>query len=303
MIRPVTIVTFLMACGSGLYLYQSKHEVQLLDKTIERTLRETSSLREQSRLLSTEWTMLSDPERLRQFSDTYLGLKPIAPSQFSSLADLDSRLPAVRVEPVAVPVADAPEAPESVPVAPAPVAARESVPVPPRAAVAAAPVPRPAVAPVVVASLPRPLVAKVKAPRPAVAEAPTQRVMASADTRAFDQRMTEQRASHAADVRPGEAKPYELHPASAQPRPAQPPVQVAVSRPPLQVVQPLQAQARPLSPPPQSLQAQLPRPVQANATVASAMPFSGSLLGAARGSMPASPRPMPINTTQFYNTN
>ena len=98
MIRPLTIATFLLACGSGLYLYQSKHEVQLLDRTIEKTVHETGALREQSRLLAAEWTMLNDPERLRQFSDTYLSLKTITPSQFTSLADLDNRLPAPRVE-------------------------------------------------------------------------------------------------------------------------------------------------------------------------------------------------------------
>ena len=98
MIRPLTVATFLLACGSGLYLYQSKHEVQVLDRTIERTVHETGALREQSRLLAAEWTMLNDPERLRQFSDTYLSLKTITPSQFTSLADLDNRLPAPRAE-------------------------------------------------------------------------------------------------------------------------------------------------------------------------------------------------------------
>ncbi len=86
MIRPITIVAFLLACGSGLYLYQSKHEVQLLDRTIEKTVRDTTALREQSRLLAAEWTMLNDPDRLRQFSDTYLSLKSINPAQFTSLA-------------------------------------------------------------------------------------------------------------------------------------------------------------------------------------------------------------------------
>src|SRR5271165_4591083 len=94
MIRPLTIATFLMASGSGLYLYQSKHEAQVLDRTIERTVHDTSALRDQSRLLAAEWTMLNDPDRLRQFSDTYLSLKTIAPSQFTSLTDLESRLPA-----------------------------------------------------------------------------------------------------------------------------------------------------------------------------------------------------------------
>ncbi len=98
MIRPLTIATCLLACGSGLYLYQEKHEVQLLDRTIERTVHDTGTLRDQSRLLAAEWTMLNDPERLRQFSDTYLSLKTITPSQFTSLADLDTKLPVARAE-------------------------------------------------------------------------------------------------------------------------------------------------------------------------------------------------------------
>ena len=111
MIRPLTVATFLLACGSGLYLYQSKHEVQLLDRTIEKTVRDTGALREQSRLLSAEWTMLNDPDRLRQFSDTYLNLRTINPAQFTSLADLDNKLPAQRVE---VPAPSTDEAPDSV---------------------------------------------------------------------------------------------------------------------------------------------------------------------------------------------
>jgi hypothetical protein len=97
MIRPVTIATFLMACSSGLYLYQSKHEVQVLDNTIEHEVHETAATREQSRALATQWAMLNDPERLRKFSERYLALKTIDPKQFTSLADLDNRLPPVRV--------------------------------------------------------------------------------------------------------------------------------------------------------------------------------------------------------------
>jgi len=95
MIRPLTALTFLMASGSGLYLYQEKHEVQVLDHTIEKTVRDIAVLREQSRVLAAEWTTLSDPERLRTFSDRYLALKSIAPPQFTSFADLDKRLPAL----------------------------------------------------------------------------------------------------------------------------------------------------------------------------------------------------------------
>ena len=120
MIRPLTIATCLLACGSGLYLYQSKHQVELLDRTIERTVHDTTALREQSRLLAAEWTMLNDPERLQQFSDTYLNLKPIAPPQFTSLADLDSRLPAAQPEPPSSHGSDEPD--------PAPVVSENSPP-------------------------------------------------------------------------------------------------------------------------------------------------------------------------------
>src|SRR3954453_18858144 len=145
MIRPITIATFLMACGSGLYLYQSKHEVQLLDRTIERTVRETGTMREQSKLLVAEWTMLNDPQRLRQLSDTYLNLRTIAPTQFTSLADLDNRLSAPQVEsppsapePASSPVVASTDAPDAAPDVSEPVEPgvgdleEEDLPVPPR---------------------------------------------------------------------------------------------------------------------------------------------------------------------------
>jgi len=98
MIRPLTCLCALAALGSGLYLYQSKHAAQLLDKQIEKTAHEAEATREQTRVLQAEWTLLSDPERLRQFADQYLSLKPLQPAQFTSLADLDQRLPTPRAE-------------------------------------------------------------------------------------------------------------------------------------------------------------------------------------------------------------
>ena len=61
MIRPFTFICFLLACGSGLYLYQSKHRVQMLDHQIEQTVHATDTLREQTRVLHAEWTLLNDP--------------------------------------------------------------------------------------------------------------------------------------------------------------------------------------------------------------------------------------------------
>ena len=182
MIRPVTCVCFLLACGSGLYVYQSKHRVQLLDREIEQTVHATDALREQTRVAHAEWTLLNDPQRLQALADQFLSLKTVAPAQFTSMAELDARLPAVSVpepaprEPLPVPVAEPPPPVATVPPpAPAKPAVIAAAPTPPRAqeqpraqehrppaaqhaVVAEAPPVRPAspaVRPVVTADLPR----------------------------------------------------------------------------------------------------------------------------------------------------
>jgi hypothetical protein len=350
MIRPLTIATCLLACGSGLYLYQSKHEVQLLDRTIERTVRDTNTLREQSRLVAAEWTMLNDPERLRQFSDTYLNLRTITPSQFTSIADLNNRLPAPDAEqsprgtddeelaPVAVatPPSNTLDAASPATVAPAtvatdtaasPAAADEVLPVPPIPTMRSAPA---------VASVARPAeirtADRVPAFRPA---ADTQaRSVATADARGFDQRASDQRGSdqrgsdqrafdqRASDQRASDQRVVDqrgvdqrvadqrgvdqrvVDQRGAEPRvaprvaearmdlrsPAVPPPRPIVLggvRPPLQASGPVNT-------------AQMPAPSR-SAMVATAAPYSGSLLGMARGTTPPAPRPTPVNAT--YNSN
>ena len=95
MIRPITCVGFLLACASGLYLYQAKHRVSVLDQQIERTVHASDAAREQIRLLHAEWTLLNQPDRLQQLADQFLSLKPTTPNQFTSMAELDSRLPPI----------------------------------------------------------------------------------------------------------------------------------------------------------------------------------------------------------------
>ncbi len=278
MIRPLTIVTFLMACGSGLYLYQSKHEVQVLDRTIEKSVHDTNALREQSRLLAAEWTMLNDPERLRQFSDTYLNLKSINPAQFTSLADLNSRLPAPQSPDPApsedgVPVAAGPlpqPVPEPAGAVVVPAIAQAAIPVPPVRA------PKPPA----VASVARPVEAKVAVARPAGTENQARAAMAA--------------ETHPAVPRVAEAR-SEVRTAAVQtPRP----IVLAAPRP-LPPSAPVYQQAvREQQPVPmREQQPASQRPVMAQAAV----PYNGSLLGMARGSMPAAPRPTPVNAT--YNSN
>jgi hypothetical protein len=296
MIRPLTIATFLLACGSGLYLYQSKHEVQVLDRTIERTVNETRAIREQARLLAAEWTMLNDPDRLRQFSDTYLQLKPIAPPQFASLGDLAARLPAVQAPPPRVEAPRAPDAAEPPP-------DRTEAPAQPQQRAAAGtqdtdpllasedtdlPLP-PLPPPQAFAAAPRPPERRLAAAKPA--EAPR----ALPETRPPEQRGPEQRVAEqrTQDQRPPDLRP---DPRAQDPRAQDPRAQDPRSAPPraLAALQPRSPANGPpsngpqpyapqpsYSPPPQPLQP----PSQGQA------PYSGSLLGMAR----PSPRPAPVN--------
>lgn len=160
MIRPITCVGFVLACASGLYLYQAKHRVNVIDQEIARTVHMADTTREQIRLLHAEWTLLNQPDRLQKLADQFLPLKPTSPSQFTSLADLDSRLPPVRPDTPPAPVSiPSPDAVAMVALPPAP----GSVVMPPKLAVVAEkrpessrPIPRPVERARVVAAEPRP---------------------------------------------------------------------------------------------------------------------------------------------------
>jgi hypothetical protein len=302
MIRPLTGICVALAVVTVLYTYRSKHEVQLLDKQIEKTLHDTETLHEQSRALQAEWTLRENPERLRRFADQYLSLKPLAPGQFTSLADLDSKLPSPRPVEQASGTTDTTEdadtpagqvsagqVPAGLPLIPElpdnNAIAAEELPIPPL------PVPPPPVT--VAAILAVPAERKTAAPKPAPAAetintAPVSRaVIATPDPRP--------------PVRTGEAR-------------------VAAARPPVvQIAAPLQAPTLQAAPAPvPRAQAQAPAPAPSKPPVqAQAQPNqlyapapqpanNGSLLGMAHGGLAAPmplPRPMPINATQWTNGN
>jgi hypothetical protein len=173
MIRPWTAITCVLAGVAVLYTYQSKHSVQLLDRQIEKTLAETTGLREQSRALRAEWTLRENPERLRAFSDQYLSLRPMLPEQFTTLADLDSRLPAPRAWVPTTGTTDTTEDPADVSVAAAQPTADTPAPAPDETAVAEEALPIPplpvAAPPFMMATNAALIVPKPASPRPPVA--------------------------------------------------------------------------------------------------------------------------------------
>ena len=154
MIRPLTCICMLLAGGSGLYLYQSKHRAQMLDREIGQTLKAADTARDRIGVLRGEWALLNEPERLATLSQAHLKLKSLAPSQFVTIAELGALLPA----PVATGAAQAPGEGEP-PLPPAPVA--DALPQPPVPAMPPVALPMPA-HPVVVA-------AKAPPPRPVLA--------------------------------------------------------------------------------------------------------------------------------------
>lgn len=131
MIRPFTCVCLLLACGSGLYVYQTKHRAQELDREVGRTIKLTEAARERVTALRAEWALLNEPERLSELSRQYLNLHTLAPSQFVTLADLGAKLPAVlppgsftpppSEDDLPAPVAEAPPLHVMAPAGPAPI--------------------------------------------------------------------------------------------------------------------------------------------------------------------------------------
>jgi hypothetical protein len=143
MIRPLTIVTMLLAAGSGLYLYQAKQKVRVLDRQISDIRTATEATRQRAEVLRAEYTLLNDPTRLAELVSAHLpNLRPTQPAQWTSMAELDKRLPPVGdgVAPPAAEEAPSPPVAAAEPARPAPAAP------PPAAVVARAAPPHPIVA-------------------------------------------------------------------------------------------------------------------------------------------------------------
>jgi len=289
MIRPLTLVTLFAAAGAGLHVYNSKHEVALLDRELRSIAKSIEEAETRTQALQAEWAWLTEQERLRGLAQRYLALEPMQPSQFLRMAEAERRLPPVTAYdgPTALFAAREPAAPPGTtvislldpkPAAPqAPVAVAQSEPVP---AAVPAPPPAPPPAPVVAearSAAPAPaapaVVAAASVPAPPTAQAPAQPPAARA----------------AAEPRPAAPRPAAPRPAEPRAafaeiaRPVPPPRPAPHSAPrPGTVVASLPAVAAPIAPP--------VRPAVTRIATASAQPRAteavvplGSALGSALG--------------------
>jgi hypothetical protein len=283
MIRPFTCIAALLAFGSGLYLYQTKHQAQVLDKQIEHTVKAITATRIQARELAAAWTLLGSPDRLQQLSDQFLEIKPVLPGQFVAMADLDSRLPAPRPLP---PPSSA--VPDDDGTATGPIATTDSAAMPdvwtpltqpatapggvvPGTAIGTGAVPAAGVSTAGApgTATPRAVVA-TSLPAPTPAADPAKATLMATPARQADRKPSDA-ARPAHDVAQGrDASPPRVAPANAIPQ-------------------------RPASPSP--MMAELDRPVQpAPQRLAAPSPMTGSLLGMAHASS-RPPAPLPVSTS------
>jgi hypothetical protein len=172
MIRPFTCVCMLTAGASGLYLYQAKHRAQLLDRQITATMHQAEQARERSAVLRAQWTVQNDPQRLEVLAGRFLSLKTTQPAQFTTLAELDNRLPPIREIPSHEGTTDEPTPePSNAPLATAepvtPPVAKPAPPPEPAVTAAAHPAPAPAPRPAVHPAPPHPAEHSIAEARPA----------------------------------------------------------------------------------------------------------------------------------------
>jgi hypothetical protein len=265
MIRPLTLVCALLAAGSGLYLYQTKHQAQLLDRQIQRVREATEATLARAGVMRAEYALLKDPDRLEEFAAQYLpDLRPTQPAQWTSMSELDKRLP-----PVGAP-ADQPSPLEAEP----PPVARTEPPVHPAPIIAAAAV---AARPVAVAAArvaPHPMVAA----RPAalVAPAPAQVAVAARPVP----------LATAAQVPHGQAAPTLVATQVPAPRAAPPPGVFARQTAPIYAA--AAARADPYAAAPSTAGVAISR-IARGGTVDPSLPVVASALGMARTMMTVSP--------------
>ena len=93
--RPLSLCTFLAAALAGLHLYQSKHEVALLDRELRGIARQIDEANDRSQALQAEWAWLNEPERLRGVAQRHLQLEPMQPAQFLRLNEAERRMPQI----------------------------------------------------------------------------------------------------------------------------------------------------------------------------------------------------------------
>jgi len=103
MIRPFTLITMLLAAGSGAYLFGVKHRAQVLDDQLASVDQAAQLDAQRITVLQAQWALETDPTRLAALAREFSTLQPMKPAQLVTVGALRMVLP-----PAAVPAAPAP---------------------------------------------------------------------------------------------------------------------------------------------------------------------------------------------------
>jgi hypothetical protein len=108
MTRLGTLFWLGLVLAAGFTTFKVKYAVQDIEDQLNRVRKQTIAEQQEIRVLTAEWTFLTQPERLAELNRRFLGLAPIAPKQLQrTVADIPLRaLPAPPAEPPDVLVSD-----------------------------------------------------------------------------------------------------------------------------------------------------------------------------------------------------
>ena len=88
-IRRTTVLSLLLAIGLAVVLLTVKHKVQRLEEELVRVNDAITKERQSIKILQAEFSLLTEPDRLRRLASRYLNLVPVEPTQLGSFASLD----------------------------------------------------------------------------------------------------------------------------------------------------------------------------------------------------------------------
>jgi hypothetical protein len=91
MIRPSTVLWGAAVVLVGYAMFQVKYEVMHQEDQLAHIDRDIVSSREQVRILTAEWSFLTQPTRLDALSRRYLDLVPIGTAQLGSIGAIPLR--------------------------------------------------------------------------------------------------------------------------------------------------------------------------------------------------------------------
>ncbi|MDW8445456.1 MAG: hypothetical protein RML45_15240 [Acetobacteraceae bacterium] len=108
MIRPAVLLWAVLVVAAGLLLYKVKHDVRELEEELAGLNRAIQERRDRIHVLEAEWSLLNEPERLRDLAARHLALAPLRADQLARASEAVPRLAFAPAR--ALPTADPPPA-------------------------------------------------------------------------------------------------------------------------------------------------------------------------------------------------